>query len=180
MINQVELFPTTFFNLQIDPNACRNLLSEIEQQKDSMKIISNATQNQSTRDYITDYSSPTKLEWFEKIWNQAVVEDFEQMGMKISLVYYWCAIYSHNAVHSKHTHRSGYLDSTNYSGILYLSNIGNTTFYSPNHTSKISEQNYESSFANMILFPSTVIHEVKPHQNDGNQRYVVSFNVVIE
>ena len=180
MINRVELFPSTFLNLQVDPNACRNILSEIEQQKDSMKIISNAIQQQSTSDYITDYGSPTKLEWFEKIWNQAVVEEFKEMGIKVSLVCYWTAIYNHNAIHLKHTHRSGYLDPTNYSGILYLSNIGKTTFYSPNHTSTISEHDYESSFANMVLFPSTIIHEVKPHANDGNERYVVSFNAVVE
>ena len=181
MIKALDIFPTTIMQLSIDPQACNNLLEEIESKKHTMRLVSNTTQEQKPENTITDYVSPVKLQWFEKRWDQAVTKEFKDAEKKISLVTYWSAIYSANAIHYKHNHSLGYLDSSaNYSGILYLSNFGHTSFFSPNHTALVTQFDYLSEFSKMILFPSTLLHEVKSHAQDGNQRYVVSFNAVVE
>jgi len=176
MIEQLEVFPSTFYKLIIDPDACVNLLSEIESKENRMRIISNATETKNVNEYITDYQHPVKLEWFEKIFNQAVVTQFD----KITLVRYWTAIYNANGVHEKHNHRSSYYSNINYSGILYLSNLGGTHFFTPNPTSLVQVIPYESKFGTMVLFPSSIIHEVFPHDNDSNKRYIVAFNMSID
>jgi len=180
MIEALDIFPTTIMQLSIDPQACINLLEEIKSKKDMMRIVSSATQEQKTENYITDYVSPVKLEWFEKIWDQGVTKEFRENGKEISLDTYWSAIYSADGIHRKHTHSVGYLDpSANYSGILYLSNFGHTSFFSPNHTALVTQYDHASIFSKMIFFPSTLLHEVKARAQDGNQRYVVSFNAVV-
>jgi hypothetical protein len=181
MIEAINVFPTTIMQLRIDPQACINLLEEIDSKKNTMKIISNTTQQQKIENYITDYERPLKLEWFEKIWNQAVTKEFRENGKEISLVTYWSAIYGADATHQKHTHSLGYLDSgANYSGILYLTSLGHTSFFSPNHTALESQYEHISAFSKMIFFPSTLLHEVKAHSQNDTQRYVVSFNAVVE
>ena len=174
----IELFPSTLIEYRIDKEPLINLMKEIESHRDDMRLYSLARQEQDVSEYITDYPKnfplPTFLEIFDSIKNDA----FEN-GLVLELIQYWTAIYTGKGYHEKHNHRSNYLDKTNYSGILYLSDIGRTLLFSPNPTSIASSHRIQSEFGKIILFPSTVIHEVENHKQDMTERCVVAFNMEV-
>ena len=176
MINEVHCFATKFFEIQVPIDNALNVLHEIKRNRETLEVISEATQSKNVSDYVTDYSHGIKLEAFEVIENY-IKSLFETQGFLFGITEYWTAIYVTNkGHHSFHNHKLNIFDPCNYSGILYLSNSGGTDFISSSPTSAQNTYHSESCLGKVLLFPSTVPHYYSPRINDDNERYVVAFN----
>jgi len=103
---------------------------------------------------------------------------FEENNSIIDIEQYWTAIYTKTAYHSTHNHASNILDKINYSGILYLTDIGSTNFYSTNPSSFENKFYSKSEVGKILIFPSTIPHSVEPTM-DESKRVVVAFNCEI-
>ncbi len=80
----------------------------------------------------------------------------------------WAQLYNKNQFHSIHIHEGSTL-----SGIIYVkgNNSSPTMFYSK----KFTEYEHKFKLNKLLLFPSTIPHEVKPLKKD-EERLVISFN----
>ena len=179
----LDLFPTRFFEIQLDKVDAFNLLHEIVRKEDEIKIISLTRQNQSIDDYITDFtydrdSENVKLDNIDKIF-KVIKNNFEENNSNIDIVDYWTSVYFKNGHHSLHNHRMDILDRCNYSGIIYLSDLGSTDFYSTSLTSFHSKYQCVSKMGKVIIFPSDIPHVALPTYSEENKRYVVAFNCEI-
>ena len=102
---------------------------------------------------------------------------------------FWYAEYGEYDYHMTHAHSEHYItEITNsflYSGIICLSNFGETSFINPN-SSSISLlyadgiTTIPSEYNKVILFPSNIYHYVKPHQLRDKVRAVFSFNCILK
>jgi hypothetical protein len=179
----LDLFSTKFFELQLDQVDAFNLLNEIMRKEDEMKIISSTRQSQSVEEYITDYSSSNshtvKLDNIDKVF-QIIKSSFESYNADIDIISYWTAVYIKTGYHSLHIHKGNILDKCNYSGVIYLSDLGQTTFFSVSPTSFEASYVSVSKMGKVIMFPSTVPHAVDPTYDENNKRYIISFNCEIK
>jgi hypothetical protein len=173
-----SIFPTELIEYQLDNDLVSKVLEEISIKRE--EILDTYIEEHPEGDidvYYTDYTNPAQLNSIESIL-EALKEDFNRKGLKARINNYWVAAYRRYAEHSTHNHREGIQDTVNFSGIIYLSNIGQTNFYSDS----ISSTDYLfKSFSNagkIIMFPSTLLHSVPSH-NTEDWRYVVSFNASI-
>lgn len=182
-MNGLDLFPIKVFESQIDQVDSFNLLNEILRNQDEMKIISSTRQEQSIEEYITDYpynqeSKVVQLETLDKIFDD-IKSIFTQWNSSFEVINYWTAVYIKNGHHGLHNHSNGVLDRCNYSGIIYLSDLGETTFFSTSPSSFESTFVFKSKMGKVLIFPSTLPHMVHPTLNGENSRYVVAFNCEI-
>ena len=182
VLNGLDLFPIRFFEINLDQVDAYNVLNEILRKEDEIKLISSTRQLQSADEYITDYpynshSAIVELESMGLVFDK-VKTVFEENNSIIDIDQYWTAIYTKTAHHSTHDHSSNILDKINYSGILYLTDIGHTTFYSTNPSSFYNDFKINSQLGKIIIFPSTIPHSVEPTM-DESKRVVVAFNCEI-
>lgn len=176
--NVLQVFPTNLFEFQVQENALLlSLLEEIDSKKDQISLVSSTSETQSVDNYKTDYSCPVELQNFEKIFDHLKEHCESRFGIKIKLCEYWTAIYKNGSFHQKHVHNFTILDEINYSGILYLTNHGETIFYNSSLYSYENIFKYPSRLGNIILFPASMVHEVECHIGSENERYVVPFNI---
>jgi hypothetical protein len=171
----LDVFPTKFFEFNIDRNDAYNVINEILRNREQIKTISSTTQPQSTDVYQTDFCDPIKLETFEQII-QNISSKFAEYNSTFVLKEYWTAIYKSFGWHNLHNHNYGITDTINYSGILYLSDIGSTTFFSDSPTSFESSVNIQSQTGKIIFFPAKLPHVYEPTLVEANERFVVPFN----
>ena len=66
----------------------------------------------------------------------------------------------------------------NYSGILYLTDHGNTTFFSGNPSSFDNDFSVDPEVGKVVLFPSTLVHSATDNASE-HERIVVAFNLLI-
>ena len=100
----------------------------------------------------------------------------------------WYAEYGEHDYHAPHIHATtcpvdearGFQKGENYynySGIICLSNFGETSFINPNPSSSTSEIiELPSKYNRAILFPSNIYHYVIPHGLRDQTRAIFSFN----
>ena len=100
----------------------------------------------------------------------------------------WYAEYGEHDHHESHLHAlSCPVDLTDqgttgfyYSGIICLSNFGETTFINPNPSSFTEPLiRVRSEFNKVILFPSNIYHFVTPHGLKNKVRAIFSFNCIL-
>ena len=178
----LDLFPTRFFQINLDQVDAYNVLNEILRKEDEIRLISSTRQKQSSDEYATDYryshtQNSIGLETMNVVFDKLKII-FEENNSTIDIDSYWTAIYSKTAHHSSHTHANSILDTINYSGILYLTDIGSTDFYSTNPSSFQDKFTSNSEFGKILIFPSSIPHSVEPTL-DESKRVVVAFNCEI-
>jgi hypothetical protein len=178
----LDLFPIRFFEIRLDQVDAFNVLNEILRKEEDIRLISSTRQTQSATEYITDYpyqqdDKIVELESISSVFDK-VKNTFEENNSTIDIGGYWTAIYSKTAHHGTHDHSSNILDRINYSGILYLTDIGSTTFYSTNPSSFENRFYSKSEVGKILIFPSTIPHSVEPTL-DESKRVVVAFNCEI-
>ena len=178
----LDLFPIKFFEIRLDQVDAFNVLNEILRKEDEIRLISSTRQNQSADEYNTDYpydkdSKVVELESMGLVIDK-IKNEFEENNSTINISNYWTAIYTKTAYHSTHDHASNILDKINYSGILYLTDIGSTTFYSTNPSSFENKFSSKSQVGKILIFPSAIPHSVEPTFDDS-KRVVVAFNCEI-
>ena len=95
----------------------------------------------------------------------------------------WYSEYGEYDQHGPHIHDQPQVDLMNvngaykYSGIINLSNFGETLFLNPNPSSFSKEElSINSNYGTVILFPSNVWHYVPPHGLRDKFRATFSFN----
>jgi len=178
----LDLFPVKFFEIRLDKVDAFNVLNEILKKEDEIRLISSTRQNQSADEYATDYSfdqdqKVVELESINSVFDK-IKTAFEENNSIIDIYQYWTAIYTKTAHHLTHDHADNMLDRLNYSGILYLTDLGSTTFYSTNPSSFENKISLDSEVGKIIIFPSKIPHSAQPTM-DESKRVVVAFNCEI-
>lgn len=171
----LDVFPSRFFDILLEKQDAFNVLNEILRKKEELKTISAVSQKQSVENYITDYDNPVELETFRIVISK-IEEMFKQYNLSFNLSSYWTSIYTGSGFHTLHHHQMKRVSDSNYSGILYLSDIGSTEFFSCSPSSYDNYLCIPSEFGKVVMFPSIIPHTYSPTHNDNNIRYVVPFN----
>ena len=176
-MNEMPVFPTMFYEAHLDRGIAFQVLDEIKSKRQIIDIVSEATQPHPVSDYSTDYSHSIRIESFWDFVVPFLDEQLAELNQKIEIFNSWVACYSGPAGHHPlHNHHLGYDGRNMYSGILYLSDIGNTDFFSTSITCKRNTFTSPSEIGKIVLFPSIIPHQYRSERYDGNTRYVLPFN----
>jgi len=171
-----ELFATKMLYARVDGGTVlKDIMSEIQDNRSEIETLSRMFEHQDIKNYATDFRFPVRIKAFESLMENIKVM-FKEDGYNFDLKTYWTAIYNDTAIHNMHIHKFSVLDEINYSGILYLSDIGETMFYSPNPTSQQLQYCEYSEAGKIIMFPSNIPHWVTQHKQSDCERVVMSFN----
>ena len=174
-----HLFTTEFRTFKFSISEMDGLITEILSKKDEIKKIRLLfdSNNQKTN-YYTDYKKPTKLYEYEKI--MGILHNlYLNEGKSFNIKQYWTALYGQNCIHTTHNHRNiqDIKEQENFSSVLYLTDHGGTTFYSPNHTSETLVHFEKSEVGKLVFFPSTLLHD--GNNFDPGERIIISSNIAI-
>lgn len=181
MIHQKPLFPTMFYEIDIDPNLALAVLNEIKDKKHQIDTVSEATQAKPVSDYSTDYGNRIPIETFDNQVISFLQDEWSQTNVRMRVSSSWVSCYTGpTASHPMHNHDSGYEYRTMYSAILYLTSVGNTDFFTVTPTAHQSFYSHTSKMGNIIFFPSIIPHQYYNHCYDGNDRYTLPFNCSLE
>lgn len=180
MIQEVDLFPSKFFSFQFtDTELLQSIVEEIYSKKQSMKATSWAQgSGKSEENYVTDFSNPQCIKSFEMA-SQKIVEALGEVGLQYQLTKYWTALYKKFSIHELHEHNGGILQPINYSGILYLSDVGLTEFFSHNPSSFQTSTRIPSQYGRVIMFPASIPHQVITDFDFSVERCVIAFNGIM-
>ena len=177
---ELDVFPTRFFQFDINPEETFNVLNEVLSIKDRLELVSMAQSDQYIGNYQTDFFSPTELKNFETVINKIVAPNFTKNNLKFKMKMYWTARYKKYGFHTMHNHIFHFFDNVNYSGIFYLGDNGSTEFFNVSPTSVNTKFLVESVLGKIILFPSTIPHCYSPILECENERYIIAFNCEIK
>jgi len=178
---EIDMFPSRFYILTdaFKHKVLIKILNTIKKDTDNLVAVSSTTVGQTSK---TNFSQAwAHKELFEPIIEQIniwLTEDnisFELRGAA------WYAEYGEYDYHMTHAHSEHYItEITNsflYSGIICLSNFGETSFVNPNSSSFVDGIiTIPSEYNKVILFPSNIYHFVVPHELKDKVRAVFSFN----
>jgi len=176
-----KVFPTSIYEMHISRDLALHLLDEIKSNQKVIEVISSATQPHPISDYSTDYTDPLR---FNTFWDEVVPDmnkSLVENDMQMEVVQSWVSCYSGpSGHHPLHNHSPGYGRAGAYSGILYLSDIGFTDFFSVAYQADETQYSVPSQLGKVVLFPSIIPHQYRPERYDGNARYVLPFNGYLE
>lgn len=187
-MQKFSLFPCELLELKYeDFENCNDLIKYIQHHVEKYKYAyqQNVGEENVGKIYYTNFFTEVTDERIESCLNkfkQFICDSFKEFEIQCNISNCWFAVYDKNAVHLPHIHSTdigpklGLHSPGQYSGILYLTSIGDTIFYSPNALSRDMTFNSQSTFGKVIIFPSQLIHSVGPHNQDV-LRYVISFNM---
>ena len=189
-----SVLPQTFYNFECNKDLIDNVLSLIKKEKyvkvDPKKNLSSHSLN-STLHKQKEYAE--LIDWIYKCINE-LKEDLKLQCERFTITQCWSNCAEFGQKHPEHLHPNSFL-----SGILYLNNSDAKTLFagenmwnyfkrtdrvmkiSPEFNQELTLIHYEDCVAGkLILFPSNVIHMVKPN-NSSNlypvpNRYTISFN----
>jgi len=171
------LFPTMFFETQIQKELSFAVLHEIKSKQHMIDNVSAATQIQPLTDYSTDFSHSIYIETF---WNDVVPvlqNEWQQFNTQMANIHSWVSCYTGpSGHHPLHNHVQGYTGRIHYSAILYLSKTGYTDFFTVDQTANDSMYAHKSEVGSVIFFPSIIPHQYRSEHYDGTPRYTLPFN----
>jgi len=177
MLIEKPLFPTLFYEIDIDSNLALKVLNEIKDKQNQINTVSEATQIHPVSDYSTDFLNTIPIETFDNEVIPYLQHEWAQLNTRMENIYSWVSCYTGpHGCHPMHNHQDGYRNNLAYSAILYLTSVGSTDFF----TVAPSAHNYiyahESRIGNVIFFPSIIPHQYRTESYDGNNRYTLPFN----
>ena len=185
---EVDMFPSRFFIIEdsVKHEELMKVLNTIK--KDTENIVSvDSGKNGPT--YKTNYTQRVVHgNLFRPIieqLNKFLIQDnvfLELLGPP------WYVEYGEYDFHQPHVHTTplnpellGVENSFQYSGLICLSNCGQTTFINPNPASAEKEiVELPSKYNRVILFPSNLYHYVIPHGLRDKVRAIFSFNGILK
>ncbi len=179
MILEKPLFPTMFYEIDIDANLALAVLNEIKEKKHHIDTVSEATQPKPVSDYSTDYTNRVPIETFDNEVISFLQNEWSQFNIRMEKIESWVSCYTGpNANHPMHNHHAanGYQYRSSYSAILYLTSVGTTDFFSVTPPASQSFYSHSSRMGNVVFFPSIIPHQYYNNCYDGNERYVLPFN----
>ena len=177
-INNQNIFPTSLFLFEFNKEEIFPLIEEINSKKIKIKNISKFySSHVQVGKHYTDYGNPIRLIEYEKIM-LVISNFFINQNKSFNLEYYWSAIYYENSVHSTHGHSNPNIkEPHNYSCVLYLTDNGGTTFFTPNSTSNDCEFFIKSKVGKLVIFPKTLLHTGV--NKEKGERIIISSNIGI-
>ena len=178
---EVDMFPSRFFIIEdsIKHEELMRVLNTIKKDTENLVKVTSGKQGPT---YKTNHpQAEVHGELFNPIieqLNKKLVKDnvsFELLSAP------WYAEYGEYDYHPPHTHSSqcttDIYNKFKYSGIICLSNFGETYFVNPNSSSFVDGIiQIPSEYNKVILFPSNIYHFVTPHGLKDRTRAVFSFN----
>ena len=181
---EVDLFPSRFFIIEdaLNHKELMKVLNTIKKDTENLVKVTSGKQGPT---YKTNHP---QAEVHGELFNPII----EQLNKKLAkdnvsfelIEWPWYAEYEEYDYHPPHTHSSNYLCVYNkfkYSGIICLSDFGETLFINPNISSFYNQTIPVISKYNMtILFPSNLYHFVLPHEFRDKVRAVFSFNCILK
>ena len=178
MILEKPLFPTMFYEIDIDANLALAVLNEIKEKKHHIDTVSEATQPKPVSDYSTDYTNRVPIETFDNEVISFLQNEWSQFNIRMEKIESWVSCYTGpNANHPMHNHHAtGYQYRSSYSAILYLTSVGTTDFFSVTPPASQSFYSHSSRLGNVVFFPTIIPHQYYNNNYDGNERYVLPFN----
>jgi len=174
---ETPVFPTMFYEMNIDPNLAIDIIAYIKEQEPRIRSISEASQPHPITDYATDFAHPIHIPLFHEHVIPAVEASASSIGYKFQLENYWVSCYTGPAgSHPMHNHQEKYNGRIMMSAILYLSDIGFTDFFNMSYSADQYMYSVPSKMGKIVFFPSIVPHQYRAEQYDGNSRYTLPFN----
>ena len=181
----MDMFPSRFYMIgdAIENKILMHVLNVIKKDTENLAGMTHGHQGPTykTNFCFSEVHAPLFNPIIEGI-NEWLVKDnvsFELQGPP------WYAEYGEHDHHEPHTHAASCFqdfdtDCFNYSGIICLSNFGETTFINPNPSSFVDHfVRVKSEFNKVILFPSNIYHFVTPHGLKDKVRAIFSFNCTL-
>ena len=184
---EVDMFPSRFFIIEdvVNNKELVEVLNTIK--KDTENIVSvQGGQNGPT--YKTNFfQAEVHGELFKPIIEQLnKLLDRDRVSFELTSGAPWYAEYGEYDFHEPHVHHETCIiseipNSFRYSGIICLSNFGETSFINPNSASFVGTiMTIPSAYNRVILFPSNIHHYVAPHGVGNKIRAVFSFNCILK
>ena len=188
---EIDMFPSRFFIINdfINHKELMKVLNTIKKDTDNLVKV---TSDPSGQTYKTNFIQ-------REVHGELFIPLFEQINKwlakdNISLESWntpWYAEYGETDYHEPHIHCShcimdshqekGGENCFSYSGIICLSNFGQTSFVNPNSSSFYdSIITIKSEYNRVILFPSNLYHYVIPHGLRDKVRAIFSFNGILK
>tara|TARA_Y100000361_G_C11084358_1_gene302863 strand:- start:84 stop:617 length:534 start_codon:yes stop_codon:yes gene_type:complete len=168
-----DIFATTITRFKFNDDEIKPLLDEIIEKKQQIKDTSSFYNDSISGNYFTDFKNPTKLREYEVLMNTIKLQ-YNSNNLLFNVSSYWTAIYGKGSRHNPHNHQSVF---NNYSSIFYLTNNGETSFLSPNHTAEYSYYYEKAEVGKVVIFPSALWHFVE--YKDLGERIIISSNIKI-
>jgi len=186
---EVEMFPSRFY-----------IMTDAFKHKVLMGVLN--TIKKDTENLIT-VSSPIGGPTYKTNFNQKavhadlfipIIEHLNKLLIQDNIFLelidpFWYAEYGECDFHEPHIHSGECVTQTPnsflYSGIICLSNFGETSFINPNSSSisllySDGITTIPSEYNKVILFPSNIYHYVTPHGLKDKTRAVFSFNCILK
>ncbi|MDB4726097.1 hypothetical protein OAF54_01580 [bacterium] len=177
-MNKLEVFPTIFYETNIGVELANDIVHEIKENEDKIKNTSEATQPHPVTDYATDFCNPVSINLFHNYVLPHLRNEFDAMGYDMQFLQSWVSCYTGpHGSHPMHIHARGYNGQLKFSGILFLSNVGHTDFFSVNMMADEYQYSVPSEQGKIVIFPSIVPHQYRAESYDGNHRYTLPFNI---
>ena len=154
--------------MQFDPFKKQNSFYkyDLKISKEEINQILILTKSKNTPDQKTTYNSLNILNFpILKNLRKQVIDILNKH--KLYLENNWAQLYNKEDKHTVHIHEYSYL-----SGIIYLSNSESPTIF---YDKKFNNFKYQGKKNTLLLFPSSIPHEVDSLIKD-EQRLIISFN----
>ena len=178
---EIDLFPSRFYIMKdaFKHKLLMEVLNTIKKDTDNLATVSSPVGGPT---YKTNYfQAGTHDELFKPIIEQInrwLIKDNVSFELRQPP---WYSEYGEHDSHRTHAHGQNCTteipNSFLYSGIICLSNFGETYFVNPNSSSFVDGIiQIPSEYNKVILFPSNIYHFVTPHGLKDRTRAVFSFN----
>jgi hypothetical protein len=176
VLSAVDLFPIKCFHLKVENY--KEILDEALTNKEKVKEACAQSRVTNSPNHFTDYSNTITNHAFEKQLKERLKIFSLENEFSIEVLEYWTAFYGEGSQHEPHVHTNGVFDSCNYSGILYLSDVGGTTFFPPHGMTNVQKTQIFGKNGDVFLFPSSLLHTFS--QIEPKERVIISFNLSLK
>lgn len=174
-VTEVGLFPAKCFLLNVSEYG--QILNECLENREQIKKASKAAERTWHENHFSDYSNTVENKAFEEAIQKALVTLHNSTGLGVGFTEYWTAFYGNGAMHEPHVHNVSVFDKVNYSGVLYLTEGGGTTFFSPHSMSDNASSSTEGRPGDLFIFPASLPHTFHKRGDSIEERVVMSFNL---
>jgi len=179
-MNRLEIFPTIFYETNIDPRLAFDILEDIKSKKTRIDLVHESTQITPVSDYSTDFIEPIDVPLFDQHVVPQLINEFKEMDVSLEIGNKWVSCYTGpDGCHPMHIHAKRFSGVPEFSAILYLTSIGYTDFFNTTLHSDQYQHSIESQVGKIVFFPSIIPHQYRAERFDGNHRYTLPFNVIL-
>ena len=182
-----DLFPSRFFTFDdaIKHEELMKVLNTIKKDTDNLAAVSSlGGPTYKTNYYLKNAQSEEILKPIIKQIDKYLIAEGNISIEEVASS--WYAEYGEYDFHQPHTHTRSHIaendtSSFYYSGIICLSDFGETSFINSNYSSFGGDlTTIPSEYNRVILFPSNIYHYVLPHGLRDRTRAVFSFNCILK